>query len=136
MLKKTLVSGFVYHNKKVLLLKRNKNKKYFPEHYERPGGHLEKIDSSLEQAISREILEETGLDINIGKMYFTYSNKIDKISYTEHSFLVQLNELEHKIKLSEDEHVSYKWVSQEKLDNYKIDVNEKKAILAGFKTLY
>ena len=40
-----------------------------------PGGHVEYSDISLEEAAKREVLEETGLIVEIGKMLEMYKNK-------------------------------------------------------------
>jgi 8-oxo-dGTP pyrophosphatase MutT (NUDIX family) len=129
MSEKTLVAAFIYHNNRVLLLQRSNHKKLFKDHFERPGGHKENADGSLEDAVARECLEEIGLNVEVGKKYFTYTNTIGDTNYTEHSFLVKLNG--GGVVLG-DEHVSYLWALESELNNYLIDSYERKAILQGF----
>ena len=133
LIKKTLVAGFLYHQDKVLLLRRVSSKTFLPDFYERPGGHQEG-DEDLETAITREFLEETGLSIIVGSQYFEYSHPIDEIQYTEHSFFVKTEEDPILISLS-SEHSKYVWVDKNELDQYKIDPNEKRAILEGFENI-
>ncbi|MBT3813999.1 NUDIX hydrolase [Candidatus Woesearchaeota archaeon] len=130
---KTLVAGFLYHQDKVLLLRRVSSKTFLPDFYERPGGHQE-VDEDLETAIIREFLEETGLSIIVGSQYFEYTHPIDETQYTEYSFFVKAQEDPISISLS-SEHSKYVWVDKNELDQYKIDPNEKRAILEGFENI-
>ena len=72
----------ILDNKKILLIHRfNKGREY----YVIPGGHIEKGESQ-EQALIREIKEETGLDVKISKKLWSLENSYDKS--THHFFLV------------------------------------------------
>lgn len=53
---------------KILLIRRNKEP--FTEKLVLPGGHMEEIDRSLAAAASRELYEETGLEISERKMRY------------------------------------------------------------------
>ena len=128
---KTLVAGFLYNEGKVLLLRRSAQKTLFPRHFERPGGHQESTDPSLEDALVREVAQEAGLNVEIGLEYFSYSAVVGGTQYVEHSFLVARKDSSQQVRLSE-EHDSYEWVRQEDLDKYLIDANERRAIEEGF----
>ena len=54
-----VVAGFIFHDNKVLLVHHNKLDLWLPV-----GGHIEK-DETPDQALAREIYEETGLKIEI-----------------------------------------------------------------------
>jgi len=131
--KKTLVAGFLYHENKVLLLRRVGSKTFLPDFYERPGGHKEGAED-LETALAREFLEETGLSVIVGSQYFEYTHPIGETQYTEHSFFVKTQEDPTLISLS-SEHNEYVWVSKDDLNKFKIDPNEKKAIIKGFENI-
>ncbi|MFH0937646.1 MAG: NUDIX hydrolase [Candidatus Daviesbacteria bacterium] len=85
-----------------------------PEHWDLPGGRIQKGEKSIEVALRREVEEEIGvknikniklLDASISKMrlsfmdagliLFTYLCEIDKAA---------------QIKLVDDEHTEFKWV--------------------------
>jgi len=47
----------------ILLLKRNADEIYYPNVFEMPGGKVDLEDLSIRDALSREVKEETGLDL-------------------------------------------------------------------------
>jgi 8-oxo-dGTP pyrophosphatase MutT (NUDIX family) len=133
LVEKDLVAGFLYCQNKVLLLKRSSSKKFLRGFFERPGGHKEEGES-LETAVTRELLEEANLSVMVGTQYFKYTHPINDTLYTEYSFFVKSNQEPLNISLS-SEHDLYAWAGIEELDNYKIDPNEKRAIIQGFKNI-
>jgi 8-oxo-dGTP diphosphatase len=68
--KGTIVSGFVFLNEgeAILLVKQ----KYGREYWSLPGGVMEQGES-IEQAVIREVKEETGLDICLSRLIGVYS---------------------------------------------------------------
>ncbi|MBN1783354.1 MAG: NUDIX hydrolase [Alphaproteobacteria bacterium] len=52
---------------KFILLYRNKDSK---EYYTIPGGHIEKTDKTIEDALKREIKEEIGIEVNVHDFLF------------------------------------------------------------------
>jgi 8-oxo-dGTP pyrophosphatase MutT (NUDIX family) len=52
-------------NGRVLLLRRRKDARSFPDSYSFPGGQMDKTDSSLEETVLRETEQETGLRAKI-----------------------------------------------------------------------
>jgi 8-oxo-dGTP diphosphatase len=68
---KISVAVFIIKNNKVILEKRKASKKLTEDTYSLPGGHLEQFET-LETAVKRETLEETGLKIkNLKYIDFT-----------------------------------------------------------------
>lgn len=65
----TVKAVIVREEREVLLLKRTKDVKN-PNKWDLPGGHLEKGET-LEESIKREILEETGLEVEVGEILKT-----------------------------------------------------------------
>lgn len=62
----------------ILLLKRAAHEMYFPNHFEVPGGNIEESDRTIADAVKREVLEETGmnvLDVIRAVTPFAYSMK-------------------------------------------------------------
>ena len=65
------VDAIILYNKKIVLIKR-KNPPY-ENYYALPGGFVEKGET-VEQALKREVKEETGLDVDILKLVGVYSD--------------------------------------------------------------
>ena len=58
------LKALIIYNSKVLIVKRESEDDYKPDEYDLPGGRLE-FGESPEEALKREVLEETGLEIEI-----------------------------------------------------------------------
>ncbi|ADG13263.1 NUDIX hydrolase [Methanocaldococcus infernus ME] len=65
------VDGIIFEDNKILLIKRRNEP--FKGYYALPGGFVE-CGESCEEAIIREIKEETNLDVEIEKLLNVYSN--------------------------------------------------------------
>src|SRR5688500_8879911 len=63
---------FVFHGDEILLMKRGPHKKIFPNQYNGLGGHIERDEDPLTSA-RREILEESGLDVEELRLYAVYN---------------------------------------------------------------
>jgi ADP-ribose pyrophosphatase YjhB (NUDIX family) len=74
-LPKTVVAAFVFIRKeeKILLVKQG----YGRQFWSLPGGVMEK-DESIDQAAIREVREETGLGIRLGKLIGVYSKPSER----------------------------------------------------------
>ena len=105
-------------NDKVLILKRSGRivGEKHPWEWDIPGGHAEK-DEALEQAIDREVWEETSLDLGEATKIYTEGYTTYFVSY----------EWEGKISLSH-EHDDYKWINPEDISNYYIGEKYERAI--------
>jgi len=96
---------------KVLLLKRSK-KSLNAGKWDLPGGHLDKGES-IEEALKREVSEETGLDVEMGEILgFTEFEKPAKQFKQEKRGLRFLAYLKSgEVKLNKDEHQDFGWFS-------------------------
>lgn len=116
------VAGILEH-KDYILLHKCKNKDY----YALIGGRI-KIGETSEEAIKREILEETGKEVEIVKYIATIENffKEESQKYHEINFIYQLkfkeeNENIEKIENKEGKkYIEYKWISKKEIENIKI----------------
>lgn len=119
------VEAFVVHSHRVLLIFHKQLQKWLPL-----GGHIE-LDENPEQALFREVKEESGLDIEIlaEKPNITFEDKkflftpsyldIHDISPTHrHIGLVYfVKAMSDEICLAPDEHEQIRWFSEGDLEN-------------------
>ncbi|MDP3742104.1 MAG: NUDIX domain-containing protein [Candidatus Micrarchaeota archaeon] len=104
------VGGALFKNGKLLVLKRNSDKKTRPNDWEIPGGKIE-IGEQPAEALKREFMEETGLEIEVGKPFHSWSYVDDDRFYVEIDYLVTCKTA-GEIKLSPAEHCEWKWINQ------------------------
>ena len=104
---------------KVLILRRSGKviSKESPWEWDLPGGHVEK-DEALDDALDREVWEETSLDLD----------KATKIYTDEKTTFFAAYDWEGKISLSQ-EHSDYKWIKPENITNY--DIGDKYSLATG-----
>ncbi len=107
-----VVGGALFHNEKLLVVKRTADKKFKPNDWEIPGGKVEYGEDPI-SAIKREFFEETGLKIEVEKPYLTWSyfGLIPDRFCIEVDYLVTCNDVS-KITLSAREHSEYKWIAK------------------------
>jgi ADP-ribose pyrophosphatase YjhB (NUDIX family) len=55
--------GSEFEQPRILLLKRSADEEYYPNVFEMPGGKVDPEDANIRDALSREVKEETGLDL-------------------------------------------------------------------------
>jgi dATP pyrophosphohydrolase len=99
-------------DKKILLLKRGPTAPYNPNNYCFPGGTVEQ-DESLEEAASRELSEETGINFHkdhLEKVKVTYPSGYNKII-----FIARIDDAEVKLNY---EHTHYAWVNSSESSSY------------------
>jgi 8-oxo-dGTP diphosphatase len=114
------VCAFVHHNfngtNKLFLPRRAKTKKFWPDVYELPGGHVD-FGETFEAALVREVKEEFEAEINLGDPYylFTYDNHVKGSHSVEAIYFATFKDPIENIKLHADDHSEYKWLSEDEL---------------------
>jgi len=103
------VNAFVVDGDKILLLKRRDNDPHNPGSWDIPGGRID-LSEQLEAALKREIMEETGLNVEISVPFEAHTFTRD-----DGQFIIMISYAcklsgQQKIKLSE-EHTSFEWVN-------------------------
>lgn len=67
----TVKAVIIRDEKDVLLLKRSKNSVVFPGKYDLPGGSIENGET-MQEAMRREIKEETGIEVEVGPIIYAF----------------------------------------------------------------
>lgn len=110
-LKKNALAVIINDDNQILLLRRNPNiEMWQPGRWALVGGGVEEGETP-EEAVKREIKEETGLNINKFKEKFTIQRNPDSI---EHIFIAKYDGNPEDINLNW-EHVCYGWYSPDEL---------------------
>jgi len=120
-----VVGAVVSSTSKVLLLKRPKSD-FMGGIYELPSGKVEEGES-LEDALTREVLEETEIVITEIKSYlgyFDYESKSGRNTRQFNFFVVG----QEPIEIVLQEHDEYVWVSPSQLDSYPVTDSVKEVI--------
>ena len=107
-----VVAAIIKKDDCYLLAKRNKEK-YMGLKWEFPGGKVEK-DESFEEALSREILEELNVNIEIHNKVAEERYQDDEINIVLHYYVCSL--IDTDIVLSE--HEAIEWVKKQDFLNY------------------
>jgi 8-oxo-dGTP pyrophosphatase MutT (NUDIX family) len=121
--------AFIHHNfngvEKVFLPKRAATKKFLPNVFELPGGHID-YGENIVEGLKREIHEEFGMQITVGDSFgcFTYVNDIKRSHSIEVIYFAQFTDPIENIALDPADHSEYVWVSKNELDQI---YNEHKA---------
>lgn len=110
---KIVVGVVVYQGNSLLLLQRLPHDSY-PNMYEIPGGGVEP-DETLEDAIKRELFEETGMVLHHIRSYVGYFDyEIKELPVRQFNFLVTTETCDV---VWHPEHQRYTWVDQNSLDS-------------------
>jgi len=110
---------FLHKDGKLFLAKRAKTKKFLPDKFELPGGHIE-FGESLEAGLTREIREEFNIEVEIGDIFyaFIYVSHDGEKHTVEIDYFAVMKDSKQKITLNPEDHSEYKWVSEEEARRY------------------
>lgn len=129
------VRGICEVDNEILLLKVRSNSKHDAGKWEIPGGKVKK-NEFFDEALKREYLEETGLDIIIEDLYNTIQNNYTACKTNEEVKSIQLImkvTAESKDVVISDEHDEYKWFSKSEVKQLIEDEMLTKAAIRAFK---
>jgi 8-oxo-dGTP diphosphatase len=118
---KKIVAAAILDNDKILIIQRSSQENLYPDMWELPSGKREELEDT-NKALIREVLEETGLKVEIIKILSVFDYQINKgieiRDATQINYLVKIIG-NKKIKLSAD-HKNYSWVGLEDISKYDI----------------
>ncbi len=124
---KATVGAIIERNKKILLTKRNHEP--FKDYWCIPGGHID-FGEEPEQAIKREVKEETNLKVKSLK-FFGYYSEIHKEINWHAVVLAFICKTEGNVKICPKEVKDYKWFGKEEVLKQELAFEHKK-ILADY----
>lgn len=126
---------------KVFMPRRATTKKFMPDIYELPGGHIE-FNENIVAGLKREIMEELGMRVKIGDPFavFDYSNHIKGAHSVEIIYFATFEDPIENITTNPEDHSEFAWFAEDEL--HKIvgpskpaDDGENLAVKQGFKLL-
>lgn len=106
------IHALIRNGDRFLVLHRTKTKTYMPDKWDIPGGSME-MGETLEDAVVREVLEETGLKVKPGRILYAFSN-FTELPNRQTLQIVIASETElGSVLLNPAEHSEYRWVTVE-----------------------
>jgi 8-oxo-dGTP diphosphatase len=105
------IHGVIASRGRMLVLKRAPAMTYRPGCWDLPGGHIA-LGESLEECLSREVKEETGLDVAIDRLLGL--NAMISEPYLQAIYSCRLSVFQN-VRLRPDEHVDHRWVTVDEL---------------------
>lgn len=125
----------------VFMARRSAGKKFLPNEFELPGGHIE-FGEDLEEGLAREVEEELGVTVSIGDPFaaFAYMNDVKKSQSIEVLYFGRLQEPFDSLSINPEDHSEYGWFSKSDIPKLAslvkpIDDDEFKAVLRGLDIL-
>lgn len=113
--------AFIHHNfdgvEKVFMPRRAATKKFLPDVFELPGGHID-FGEDMVEGLRREVNEEFGMHVMVGDPFgcFTYTNDIKRSHSIEVIYFAEFTDPIENIKLDLADHSEYVWVSRVELE--------------------
>ena len=102
--------AWIRRGEKYLFLHRASSTRYRPGFWDIPGGTVEPGESP-EEALTREISEETKIDIEIGKPLFIYNNLTQFPDRQTFQIVFECLYLGGSVSLHDSEHQGYDWLT-------------------------
>ncbi len=118
---------------KVFQPKRAATKKFLPNVWELPGGHIEFGEDMIE-GLTREVMEELGMHLRVGDPFavFTYTNEVKGSHSIEVVYFAKFIDPLEKITLNAEDHSEYRWTSEDELTEIAVSGQELQNIKNGF----
>ena len=124
---KIVCAAFV-QNQKVLLVRRAAHRKWYPNHWDLVGGHVDNGEQP-DDAVVRESVEEVGLRPTSFKMFKTIYEADDKKEQTPFHVYMVTGWTGKNAQLLGDEHSELGWFSLDKVEAMDIALDGYRSIL-------
>lgn len=111
-----IIKALIFKGDKLLLIKRNKKSDFAGGCWDIPGGKME-YKETPEDALKREVYEETGLNINIENI-ISISSGINEKKKKQYISIVYLCKYNSGDILLSDEHTDYIWLNINEAESY------------------
>lgn len=130
------VKGVIFRGGRVLLLHRRKDLMLFPGVWDIPGGGVE-VGDSLEDSLVREVREETGFRVRVGRpitAWIAHARMVTGKRLTSAIVCYEcFTRTSGRPRLDLREHTEYAWAAREELSRYPFPPNYREAIRSAFK---
>ncbi len=111
----TVIGIVKLYDGRILLLKRNANRRTSPNKWQTPSGFMKEHESA-EEAVLREVKEETSLQGTITKCGKSFEIVDEWARWIIIPFLISAKS--DKVKLDEAEHSEFRWITVDKITNF------------------
>lgn len=133
-MQRTVVTGFIYKDGKVLVVRRSEKEAFLPGVYELPGGKLNFGEGPID-GLRREIREEVGLEIEPKQPFFVFSY----VTGSGTKYTVEIVFLAEVVGASDPKlsaaHDTFAWIQQDEVEKHQISGEIKIAIHRGFEAV-
>lgn len=108
-----LIHRMVDDEHQIFLGTRAATKKFLPNMYELPGGHVD-FGESMVAGLEREVMEEFGMRINVGDPFYvyTYQNLVKKSHTIEVIYFCTFADPIGNIVINPEDHSGYGWYNE------------------------
>lgn len=107
--------GLIKKDNKFLITHRSAVNDYMPNFWDIPGGTIEFGEKAID-ALNREIKEETGLVVNVGKFIFCHDYLSNPERY-QFQMVYECEYIDGEVKLDPQEHDDFKWVTLDEMES-------------------
>ncbi len=111
----TVIGIVRLYDDRILLLKRNANRRTSPNKWQTPSGFM-KEGESAEEAVLREVKEETSLEGTITKCGSAFEVLDEWARWVIIPFLISVKS--DRVKIDPMEHSEFKWITMDNITNF------------------
>jgi 8-oxo-dGTP diphosphatase len=131
-----VIGAAIFRGPRLLLLRRAAHDPVYPRWWDVPGGSVE-VNETLPQAVRREVFEETGFRVRVGRPYFVSTFRTHEHATGDRLTIVSIEfrcseSGSREPRLDPNEHSEYAWVSSRTLPRYSIPPRLLEAVRAAF----